>query len=315
MTHLIPHHAGIDISKDHLDVHVAPVEQARRFDNTPAGWRALAKWLSTFTPERIVYESTGPYPQGMERALASRSLPIVRVNARRVRSFADAIGTTAKTDRIDARTLARFGAMVSPDVTELNSELIEELKELEVARQALVKARTALANRQKHLTSTLLKRQAKATRTLIDRQIAELDTAAGKLIADDEAVSRRFAILCSIPGIAATTARSLIVLMPELGRLDEKQAASLAGLAPITRESGTWRGKRFCQGGRAKLRQAIYMPALVAMRFNADLKATYQALVTRGKPAKVAITALMRKLIVLANALLRDDRKWSPIAP
>lgn len=287
---------------------------AKRFDNTTTGWRALAKWLSAFAPQRIVYESTGPYHQGMERALASRSLPIVRVNARRVRAFADAIGTTAKTDAIDARTLARFGAMVSPDVTELNSELIEQLKELEAARRALVKARTALANRQKHLASNLLKRQAKTSRSLINRQIDELDAEAGRLIADDETASRRFAILCSIPGVGAATALSLIVLMPELGELDEKQAASLAGLAPIAREFGTWRGKRFCQGGRAKLRQAIYMPALVALRFNADMKATYDALVARGKPAKVAITAIMRKLIVLANALLRDNRNWAPLA-
>jgi transposase len=314
MTHHIPHYAGIDVSKDHLDAHVIPAVQARRFANTKSGWRALAKWLAAFAPERIVYESTGPYHQGMERALASRTLPIVRVNAQRARSFANAIGTIAKTDPVDARMLAQYGAAVDLPVTELNSEAIEEMRGFEAARRALVKTRTALANRSKNLMSALLKRQAKNTRKQIDAHIAEIDEAVQALIAKHHDLAQRYQILCSIPGIGQATAVSLIVLMPELGTLDERQAASLAGLAPIARDSGKWKGKRFCQGGRAKLRQALYMPALVALRFNADMKAKYEALIERGKPAKVAITAIMRKLVILANALLRDNRNWRPIA-
>lgn len=315
MTDRIPHYAGIDISKDHLDAHVIPAEQARRFANTKTGWRALAKWLKAFAPERVVYESTGPYHQGMERALASRSLPIVRVNARRARSYADASGTDAKTDRVDARMLAQYGASIELPITQINSEAIEEIKELEAARRALIKARTALANRSKNLTSPLLKRQAKAARKMIDAQIAEIDEAAQAIIAKYHDLQQRYQILCSIPGIGQATAVSMMVLMPELGELDEGQAASLAGLAPFAQESGKWKGKQFCQGGRAKLRQALYMPALVALRFNQDMKAKYQELIKRGKPPKVAITALMRKLVILANALLRDNRKWTPMAP
>ena len=315
MTHHIPHHAGIDISKDYLDAHVIPADQARRFANTKSGWRALAKWLAAFAPERIVYEATGAYHQGMERALASRTLPIVRVNPRRARSFANAIGTLAKTDPVDARMLAQYGATVDLPIAELNSEAIEELRELEAARRALIKTRTALANRSKNLMSTLLKHQAKDARKQIDAQIAEIDEAVQELIARHHDLAQRYQILCSIPGVGLATAVSLIVLMPELGARDEGQAASLAGLAPIARDSGKWKGKRFCQGGRAKLRQALYMPALVAVRFNADMKAKYEALIERGKPAKVAITAIMRKLVILANALLRDDRKWAPSAP
>lgn len=315
MTHQIAHNAGIDISKDHLDVHIVPGDHTRRFTNNKTGWRALVKWLSGFAPDRVVYESTGPYHQGMERALAKRSLPIVRLNARRARRFAEAIGTTAKTDCVDAHMLARLGATLLPDVTTLNSQRIDELKELEAARRALIKARTVVMNRLKNLLSPLLKRQAKTTCKQLNAQIAEIDKAAKVIIARDTDLQNRHDIVCSIPGIGAATALSLIALMPELGSLDEKQAASLAGLAPIARDSGTFRGKRFCQGGRAKLRQALYMPALVSMRFNADMKAKYKALIARGKPAKVAITVIMRKLIILANALIRDNRKWLTSAP
>lgn len=312
MTQQITHCAGIDISKDHLDVHVTPGEHVRQFTNSTTGWRALAKWITGFAPERIVYESTGPYHRGMERALASQSLPIVRVNARRARRFAEALGTTAKTDRVDARMLARFAATLMPDVTALNPQAIEELREIEAARRALIKARTAIKNRSRTFELEVLGRQSDASLALIEVQIAELDHAALALIKQHEKLHRRHEIFCSIPGVGPTTATTLQVLMPELGTMDEKQVASLAGLAPVARDSGNWRGKRFCQGGRARLREALYMPALVAMRFNPDLKTKYDDLVARGKPAKVAITAIMRKLIILANALVRDGRKWTP---
>ncbi len=309
-TQQITHHAGIDISKDHLDVHIVPGDHAKRFANTKTGWRALAKWLSAFAPDRIVYESTGPYHQGMERALASRSLPIVRVNPRRARRFAEAIGSSAKTDRVDARMLALLAAMLTPDVTVLNSQPLENLKELDAARRALVKARTVQTNRSKTLSSPVLKRQARAMLRLIGAQIKDIDRASLEIIETDHALNQRYAILTSIPGIGAVTAITMIVLMPELGQLHEKQAASLAGLAPIARDSGKFRGKRFCQGGRANLRHALYMPALVAIRYNPDLKAKYESLIASAKLAKVAITAILRKIIVLANALVRDDRKW-----
>jgi transposase len=179
------------------------------------------------------------------------------------------------------------------------------------ARRALLKDRTAAKNRAKILRVMLLKGHNDQRLTQIDEQIGAIDRAIDILIAEDKDRARRLDILTSIPGIATATAVALIIEMPELGTLEGKQAASLAGLAPITRQSGTWTGRAHIRGGRARLRQALYMPALVACRFNPDLKAKYDQLTTAGKPPKIAITAVMRKLLLLANALLRDDRKWN----
>ena len=193
------------------------------------------------------------------------------------------------------------------------SEAIQQLADLVAARRALIKDRTATTNRAKVLRITLLKRQAGQRLTQIAQQVEDLDQHALAIIRADPVLQNRLDILISIPGIGEATAIALIADMPELGQMDEKQAASLAGLAPVARESGTWRGKSFIRGGRAHLRQALYMPALVAMRFNPDLKAKFEAMTKAGKPAKVAITALMRKHVVLANALLRGNRKWTKI--
>ena len=174
-----------------------------------------------------------------------------------------------------------------------------------------MKDRTATNNRAKTLTIDLLKRQAAQRLRQIALQLDALDAQARAMIAHDPVLARRLAILTSIPGLGEITAIALIADMPELGSMDPKQAASLAGLAPVARQSGTWRGKSFIRGGRAHLRQALYMPALVAARFNPDLRARFNTMIAAGKPAKVAITALMRRLVVLANALLRDDRTWA----
>ncbi len=189
--------------------------------------------------------------------------------------------------------------------------MLSELKELNIARQALIKDRTAASNREKTLTLPLLKRQNARRRKQIDTQIAALEAEMQSLIARDQQLAKRLTILESIPGISTITAVALLIEMPELGTLDGKQAASLAGLAPVARQSGRWTGRAFIRGGRASLRQALYMPALVAARFNIGLRAKYRKLIAAGKPAKIAITAIMRNLIVLANALLRDQRKWT----
>jgi transposase len=182
---------------------------------------------------------------------------------------------------------------------------------LHLARAALVKDRAAAKNRAKAITLPLLEKQNKKRLAEIDVKIEEIDAAIEKLILDDPLLARRFEILLSIPGVSTITAFALLIEMPELGSLEGKQAASLAGLAPVQRQSGSWKGHAYIRGGRAFLRQALYMPALVACRFNKDSRAIYQKLVEAGKPAKLAITAVMRKLVVLANALLRDDRSWA----
>jgi transposase len=306
---------GIDISKDHLDVCRLSDGKHRRYRNSQAGHRALIKWLRTTPVERIVYEATGPYHRAFELALGTAGLPMVKVNPRQARRFAEAIGTLAKTDRIDAAMLARMGAMFELKPKPMPSGILNDLKDLRLAHQALIKDRTAAKNRSKHLRLSLLRHQNAERLRQIEIDLEAIEIAIEALIEQDEILTERFAILLSIPGIAKRSAFALLIDMPELGSIEGKQAASLAGLAPVVRQSGSWTGRASIRGGRANLRQAIYMPALVAARFNADLKAKYDALIAAGKPPKVAITAVMRKLLILANALLRDQRKWSPNAP
>ena len=307
---------GIDISKDHLDVFTLPDAAGERFSNSAVGLSALLKWIGSTTPvARVVYEATGAYHRLLEATLAPAGLPLSKINPRQARRFAEAAGVLAKTDRVDATMLARFGVALAPAPTPLRGEALDEIRELHLARRALVKDRTAAKNRQAVARLPVLKHQLARRLQQIDRQLKVIDAEIDRRIQADPDLSERMNILTSIPGISTITAIAILVEMPEIGQLTAKQAASLAGLAPMTRQSGTWRGRAAIRGGRATLRQALYMPALVAMRFNPDLKAKYQSLIAIGKPAKVAITALMRKLIVIANALVRDGRPWTPISP
>lgn len=302
---------GIDICKATLDVHLHPAGSARQFTNDAKGITSLIGWLGQHDIARIVFEPTGPYHHRFERRLGEEGLPLAKVNPMQARRFAQAVGTHAKTDVIDAAMLARMGALLTPPVRPITAHAIDEMKELHIARLALVKDRTAAKNRSHACRSPLLKRHAAQRLAQIDRQIAAIDAALKARLQSEPELVARFDILVSIPGIGALTAITMLIEMPELGQLDNKQVASLAGLAPIARDSGQHRGHRHIRGGRAILRQALYMPALVATRFNADMKAKYHALVVAGKPPKVAITAVMRKLIVLANALLRANRTWT----
>jgi len=308
MSNSLPQTIGIDISKKHLDAHAHPCGDARQFANTAPGFAALLKWTGQWQVERIAYEATGTYHRAFEQALAS--LPLVQINPLRARRFAQATGTLAKTDRIDAGVLARMAATLQPDVRPVKSPELAGLAELMNARDGLVRDRTALKNREKNLLLPLLKRQAKARLEQIARHIEAIDKQAQALITADLALARKREIIASIKGLGPITAAQLIATMPELGSLENKQAAALAGLAPITRQSGQWAGKAHIHAGRANVRRSLYMPALVAARFNPDIKAKYTHRISSGKPAKVAITAVMRKLIVMANALLKADRLW-----
>ena len=306
---------GVDISKDHLDVHRMSDGASRRFANDNNGHRAFLKWLGARTGDRIVYEPTGPYHRAFERRLADAGLALVKVNPRQARRFAEATGRLAKTDRLDAAMLARMGALLDLEARPVRNALLNDLKDLHMAREALVKSRTAAKNRAKTISLPILKRHNVEQLRQIARQMAAIEIEIMALIKADPDMAQRFAILVSIPGVSAITAFALLIDMPELGTLANGQAASLAGLAPVARQSGNWTGRAFIRGGRANVRQALYMPALVAMRFNPDLKAKYEQLVAAGKPPKKAITAIMRKLVVLANALIRDRRNWTPSLP
>ena len=305
---------GVDVSKDTLDAHRYPRGDEHRFTNDPAGHQALIGWIGTEV-SRVVFEPTGPYHGALERALAKAGVPIVKVNPRNARNFAKAAGKLAKTDQQDAALLARMGAMLQLEPRPGCSEAFAELKQLHIAREALIKDRTAAKNREKTITLSLLKRQNAERLKQIEEQIASVEAEILARIKADENLAHRFEIVTSIPGIAHLTAFVLLIGMPELGTMEPGQAASLAGLAPMARQSGKWTGKAFIQGGRNKVRHALFMPALVAVRFNADLKAKYEQLIKAGKPPKVAIVAIMRKLVLLANALLKADRLWQKEKP
>lgn len=302
---------GIDISKDTLDAHRLINNEAQQFANSPVGLRALRRWIGTAMPDLVVYEATGAYHAALERGFAG-VLPLVKVNPLQARRFAQARGTRAKTDAVDARILAMMGSALDlmPDApTDKNQPA---LKELQIARMALIKERTRLLNRSKTQTLAILKRQSKARLEQFKRQLGELEDTLLDLVRQCPERARAFDILCSIPGLGRITAVAILVECPEIGTLSRKQIASLAGLAPMTRQSGQWRGKAFIQGGRKFLRDALYMLALVAARFNPDLKQKYRTMIQAGKPPKVALTTLMRKLIELANALVQQNRTWTP---
>lgn len=306
---------GIDVSKDRLDVHRLPTGEEQTFANTKSGLAALIRWLGAGSVMRIVFEPTGRYHRDLERRLAAAGYALVKVNPRQAKRFSEALGVRAKTDRADAAMLARMGAALALEPQPVQPDILNELNELITARRALIKDRTAAKNRAKGLRLALLRRQNAARLAQIGADLAAIDKAITVLIASDPVLAEKRAFLLSIPGISDVTAAALVALAPELGDLDQRQIAALAGLAPIARQSGTRSGRSFIQGGRALLREALYMPALTAIRLNPDLKRIYVRLTGSGKPAKVAITAVMRKLVILANALLRDKRKWSPEAP
>jgi transposase len=302
---------GIDISKDTLDAYWLSKRKHNQFSNNKPGLKALIRWIQMAEVSLVVFEATGVYHRLLETSLAAHDFPFARVNPRQARRVAEGTGTLAKTDRVDAVMLAKMGSLLELKADKPKSEMLHNLKGMTTARQALIKDRTAARARLATATYPLLRKQATLRLRQVERDIAQIDATIETIITADKTLSEKAYILISIPGIAKITAYAMLIEMPELGSLNGKQAASLAGLAPISRQSGKWQGKERIQGGRACLRKAIYLPAVVATRFNPDMKAKYHELIAKGKCKKLAITAVMRKLVVMANALLRDDRKWT----
>jgi len=306
---------GVDISKDFLDVAFHPAGETARFANDAKGQRALIKRLGARELARVVFEATGAYHRLFERTLAEAGLPLVKVNPRQARRFAQATGKLAKTDRCDAAMLARMGSALQLTPRPVVNQTIDEMRELLNARDALIKDRVAALNRRKNALSPLVKRQLADRLRQIDSQIEAIDRQQQNLRSADPQIAQRFEILTSIPGMGDITANALIAEMPKLGDLEQGEAACLAGLAPFAKDTGKSSAPRSIRGGRAKARRALYMPALCAIKFNPQCKAKYHALIKAGKAPKVALVAVMRKLIILANALLRDQRKWAHNAP
>jgi transposase len=311
----IAQNVGVDISKDFLDVAILPANETARFANDAKGLRALMKWLARHRVGRIVFEATGAYHRLFERTLAKAGLPMIKVNPRQARRFAQAIGKLAKTDRCDAHMLARMGAALELEPRPIVSDTLDEMKEFVTARDALVKDRTAALTRRQTVRSCVIKAQLAARLRQIDNQLEVIDKKLKALRSADPKLTERYDILVSIPSFGDVTANALIAEIPELGQLEQGPASSLAGLAPVPDDSGKSFGKRSIRGGRARVRTALYMAALSAIRHNPDCRAKYKALRKAGKLKKVALVAIMRKLLLLANALLRDKRKWTPSAP
>ncbi|WP_026479053.1 IS110 family transposase [Ahrensia sp. 13_GOM-1096m] len=303
----------IDISKDMLDVYWLSKHKHKQFANTKTGLNAMIIWIHHTEASLIVFEATGIYGRHLEVGLATHNIPFARVNPRQARRFCEGAGQLAKTDQVDAAMLAKMGALLELKIDQAKSQSLYDLKQLATARQALIKDRTAAKARLAATSHKLLSQQIGRRLKQIERDLSQVATAIDAIVAADNDLRQRAEILMSIPGIAKVTACAILTEMPELGTLSSKQAAALAGLAPISKQSGKWRGKEHIQGGRASVRQAVYLPAVVATRFNPDMKAKYQQLVSTGKCKKTAITAVMRKLIVVANTLLRDGRKWVEI--
>jgi transposase len=303
---------GVDISKDKLDVHRLRDGTFAQFPNSKRGFAALRRWIGSPLPARVVYEPTGAYHGAFEAALADH-LPLVKVNPKHARRFAESRGAGAKTDRADARSLAQMGAAhnLAPDTPAAKDRPV--LRELHSARIALVKDKVRVQNQLDKQAHALTRRLSRRRLKLIAQQIAELDHAIRAQLETCPTRKRALTLLETIKGIGAVAATTILIELPEIGSLRKKAVAALAGVAPITRQSGRWRGQAFIQGGRKPLRDALYMPALVAIRFNPDLKAQFEKMKAAGKPSKVAIIAVMRKLLILANTLVKENREWSKI--
>lgn len=307
---------GIDVSKDHLDAHALPAGTALRVPNTARGIAQLLRWIGAEPVARIVYEPTNRYHRALEARLAAAGLPLAPVNPLKARRFAQALGLQAKTDKIDARMLAEMGLRLTPGLQVPSPKNLQHLKDLVAARRALVADRVADGNRTGGHSLALLQRLARRRRAAIEADITRIEAALAALIAADPAPGRTRPASCkACPASLRLAAATLLAEAPELGQLEARQITALAGLAPVTRESGTWRGKATIQGGRCHLRRALYMPTLTAIRRNRDLAALFTRLRTAGKPPKLALVAAMRKLLILANTLLREGREWQETRP
>lgn len=308
-------YVGIDVCQSWLDIHILPAAKTFRLPNTDQGHRLLKRKLEGHDVELIAIEATGKWHRQLHRSLHAGGYRVAVVNPLRARLFAKAIGFLAKTDRLDARMLAMFAMSLTPAARPPAPESFDAIKELVRARESAVDEQTALKNQQASAETAFLRRQLVSRLARIAKDIKALDAEIVRSIKADEGLAHRYAILLSIPGFGSVTAATLLVCLAELGSCDHKQIALLAGLAPIADQSGKREGRRTIHGGRAAVRRILYLAALSAARYNRDMKVLYARLVAAGKLKKVALIAVARKLVVLANILIRDDRPWQISPP
>lgn len=303
---------GIDVAKGHLDVHVSGNGRVVRWPNDRAGIRKGVKQLVAWQPELIVLESTGGYESNLVVALDEASLPVVVVNPRQVRDFGRATGRLAKTDRIDARLLAQYAATIRPEQRNLPDRRSREMQALVARRGQLVKMRTAEFNRREHVHDQIIARSLTTVIKTLDRELLKVEQELAALIQQQPELQRKHQALLSVPGIGPATAAMLVTEVPELGHLNRRQIAALIGVAPINRDSGSFRGKRMTGGGRQAVRTRLYMPTVVACHHNPALKPFYERLVNKGKTKMTALVATMRKLLTIINTMLAKGETWNP---
>ena len=301
---------GIDVSKDRLDVAVAPSGLVFQVANTQAGIDDLVSRLEPIGAEVVALEATGGFETAAVAGLSAAGLAVVVVNPAQVRAYAHALGRRAKTDPIDAAVIAAFVAATKPELRPLKDAETQALSALVARRRQIVQMIVAEENRAKMVVAKEAQKSIKRLLAALRRELESLDRDLDDQIRKSPLWRVRETLLTSVPGVGPATARTLLAEMPELGSLDRRQIASLAGLAPWTRQSGTWKGKSFIGGGRGKVRAVLFMAALVASRHNPVLKAFRDRLVAAGKPKIVAIVATMRKLLTILNAIIRDEKPW-----
>jgi len=301
---------GIDVSKDTLDVHLHPDNIDRQFANTDEGISILLGCLEKYPPTLVVLEATGGYENAVVAALSVAKIPLSLVNPKRARDFAKAMGRLAKTDKIDARVLAEFADKVRPGVRPLPDADTLKLQAFLTRRSQLIGMRTMEKNRLAALKDRAIRRSVEAVLRTLEKEIERADRDLDKAIQESSVWAAKDELLQSIPGIGPAVSRTLLAEMPELGTFSREEVAALAGVAPVNRDSGTRKGKRMITGGRAAVRSMLYMASHAAKQGNAILRAFADRLKAAGKPPKVIRIAIARKLLIIANAVLRDNCPW-----
>lgn len=302
--------AGIDVAKDRLDVHLRPLGDSFAVARDGEGLAALVDRLKQVAPALVVLEATGGFEVTVAAAIGAARLPLAVVNPRQIRDFARATGKLAKTDALDAAAIAHFAEAVRPEPRPLPDAQAQELGELVARRRQIIEMIVAERNRSRSLQSKRLKKRIEHHLAALQKELTAIESDLDHSIRGTPAWRENEDLLKSVPGIGDATAHTLLAELPELGTLGRKQITALVGVAPLNRDSGTRRGYRSIAGGRAPVRAALYMAALAASRWNPVIAAFYQHLRQLGKPPKVALTACMRKLLVILNAILRDRRPW-----
>jgi len=305
----LPVFVGVDVAKTELVTGLRPTGEAWTVSNDETGIQELLQRLRPHVPVLVVIEATGGYERGVVAALAAAGIPLVVANPRQVRDFARSTGQLAKTDRIDAQVLALFAERVRPEPRPLPDEATRTLTALLARRRQILEMLTAERNRLEHAVPAVRRDLVQHIRWL-ERRLRDVDHDLDRTVQSSPIWRAKENLLRTLPGVGPVTSRTLIGSLPELGFLNRKQIAALVGVAPLARDSGTLKGKRLVWGGRAPVRAALYMAALVASRRNPALRAFYARLVAAGKPKKLALTACMRKLLTILNAMVKNNSAW-----